>query len=76
MMNTELMKAFEKAFSLGNSIPEGKEKETLEALTRQFAESRRINFTDAEVDAAVDYGLTQIPRADEEVSFPFGKMMN
>ena len=40
MSNSELLKAFNRAYSLGNTIPQGQDRRVLEKLTRQFKQIR------------------------------------
>ncbi|MDO4485900.1 MAG: hypothetical protein Q4C46_04810 [Bacillota bacterium] len=76
MSNSELMKAFNRAYSLGNTIPHGQDREVLEKLTRQFAETNKISYTEEELNEVIDFAMENLPmneRADH--SFPAGKMM-
>lgn len=76
MSNSELLKAFNRAYSLGNTIPDGQDRAMLETLTRQFAETNKISYTDAELEEVIDFAMANLPMNESaNHTFPMGKMM-
>ena len=61
MSNSELLKAFNRAYSLGNTIPQGQDRAVLEKLTRQFAETNKISYTEDELEEVIDFAMKNLP---------------
>lgn len=76
MSNSELLKAFNRAYSLGNTIPQGQDRSVLEKLTRQFAETNKVSYTEEELEEVIDFAMKNLPMNEQaDHSFPTGKMM-
>ena len=76
MSNSELLKAFNRAYSLGNTIPQGQDRRVLEKLTRQFAETNKISYTEEELEEVIEFAMNNLPMNEQaEHTFPMNKMM-
>ena len=76
MSNSELLKAFNRAYSLGNTIPQGQDRAVLEKLTRQFAETNKVSYTEDELEEVIDFAMKNLPMNEKtKHTFPEGKMM-
>ena len=60
MLNTELVKALELAVSLGAAIPNGEDRAIIEKLTRQYAATTNVSFTEEELQEVLDYAINDL----------------
>ena len=60
MLNTELVKVLEQAVSLGNTIPNGENRAVIEKLTRQYAATTNVSFTEEEMKEVLDYAMNEL----------------
>lgn len=76
MSNSALMDAFTKALRLGNTIPQGQDRGVLETLTRQYAETHKISYTEEELQEVLDFAIANFPLNEQSTyEFPENKMM-
>lgn len=62
MSNSKLMKAFYDALSMGSVIPGGHDRVQLEKLTKDFAEVRKIEYTEEELKEVLDYAMNIVAK--------------
>jgi len=64
MLNTELVKVLEHIVSLGSSIPNGGDRSVIEKLTRQYAATTNVSFTEEELKEVLDYAMNELVKSN------------
>ena len=64
MLNTELVKVLEHIVSLGSSIPNGGDRAVIEQLTRQYAATTNVSFTEEEMKEVMDYEMNELVKSN------------